>query len=748
MARKYKKHDGTLKDVFWSSTSCRRLRYASISYHGKQKIRCIDEIQSWFYMIVEWTCGRLPWANFQSLKVLQMKKLFLKDGKKFLDGCPSAYLQILKLIGENQDNDYYNKSIYKQINNFLHQSIKNVKIHPFDWEVSKMKQQVIESKRNVNVASFEWKIKESSLLKRDFYPGTCELTDFKYIDKHKKAKYRIELYQRGIPYSKYQFGSWIILKLVNYNLHTNIEVKYTVKIPSADFTKKSHHIFEKNGEWEIYGCKIDELFNPKKKYFVDGIMNLKVEFEFNEVEIDFVEEINNLSIGATEEAYFDKSPDKTVYTYSPTWCAIYSFINHKTFPLRQIKTCMPNQCFISPIYFGGNEFKFYFELYPKLEESSDFEDGAWIFLYIKNLNEKTFIESKYRFSVTDAKYLSKGRQFFKRFNEWQKHGIKINEIMKRKFLSKQKKEISLSIEIYFAIDFKKVVHENKENEEGDVHDVSLESSDIDDTSEVSTSVTTISTEQNNYFPPTDTWLKNECDLIVVDIPKGSEFFPLLPPEALQLIKLAWNRRANEDKIFVVTREVKIIRKDLLNLSGLNWLNDEVVNFYLDLVVKRSTEDDSLPRVYAFQTFFYSTLIQKGYGSVKRFTRRIDVFDYNIWIVPVHLTNHWCMAIVDVRNQLIEYYDSMLGQNRQVFEALSSYISAEMKDKKKQKINTDGWIQDRKQNIPTQQNGSDCGMFACKFAEYASRRAKIDFDQIHMPYFRKRMVWEILQQRIM
>uniref|UniRef100_A0A914P8U7 Ubiquitin-like protease family profile domain-containing protein n=1 Tax=Panagrolaimus davidi TaxID=227884 RepID=A0A914P8U7_9BILA len=77
----------------------------------------------------------------------------------------------------------------------------------------------------------------------------------------------------------------------------------------------------------------------------------------------------------------------------------------------------------------------------------------------------------------------------------------------------------------------------------------------------------------------------------------------------------------------------------------------------------------------------------------------------------------------------------------------SYISAEMRDKKKQKINTGGWVKDRKRNIPTQENGSDCGMFASKFAEYASRRAKIDFDQIHMLYFRKRMAWEILQQRL-
>uniref|UniRef100_A0AC34GQ78 Ubiquitin-like protease family profile domain-containing protein n=2 Tax=Panagrolaimus sp. ES5 TaxID=591445 RepID=A0AC34GQ78_9BILA len=236
--------------------------------------------------------------------------------------------------------------------------------------------------------------------------------------------------------------------------------------------------------------------------------------------------------------------------------------------------------------------------------------------------------------------------------------------------------------------------------------------------------------------------------IVVDFPKGSESFPALPPEAIQLVERAWQRHANEDEIFVDTPAVKITRKDLKTLCGLDWLNDEVINFYLDLVVQRSKEDTSLPKVYAFQTFFYSNLSQKGYGAVKRWTRKVDVFSYDIWIVPVHLTHHWCMAIVDLQNQKIEYYDSMLGNNRQVFDILSSYIYGEMKDKKKQEICTDQWERNCRKDIPTQQNGSDCGMFACKFAEYASRRAPIDFNQKHMPYFRKRMVWEICQQKLM
>ena len=34
-----------------------------------------------------------------------------------------------------------------------------------------------------------------------------------------------------------------------------------------------------------------------------------------------------------------------------------------------------------------------------------------------------------------------------------------------------------------------------------------------------------------------------------------------------------------------------------------------------------------------------------------------------------------------------------------------------------------------QDIPHQMNGSDCGMFACKFAEYVARNARITFSQV-------------------
>jgi sentrin-specific protease 1 len=53
------------------------------------------------------------------------------------------------------------------------------------------------------------------------------------------------------------------------------------------------------------------------------------------------------------------------------------------------------------------------------------------------------------------------------------------------------------------------------------------------------------------------------------------------------------------------------------------------------------------------------------------------------------------------------------------------------------------------DVPQQMNGSDCGMFACKFAEYLSRgKLTFSFNQTHMPYFRRRMILEILNKKLM
>jgi len=38
----------------------------------------------------------------------------------------------------------------------------------------------------------------------------------------------------------------------------------------------------------------------------------------------------------------------------------------------------------------------------------------------------------------------------------------------------------------------------------------------------------------------------------------------------------------------------------------------------------------------------------GHTSVKRWTRKVDIFGYDLLVIPVHLKVHWCLATVDLR----------------------------------------------------------------------------------------------------
>ena len=69
------------------------------------------------------------------------------------------------------------------------------------------------------------------------------------------------------------------------------------------------------------------------------------------------------------------------------------------------------------------------------------------------------------------------------------------------------------------------------------------------------------------------------------------------------------------------------------------------------------------------------------------------------------------------------------------------------DKKESEFDTSGFKLQNVKDIPRQMNGSDCGMFTLKYAEYLSRNVGITFTQEDMPYFRRRMVYEIVNNKV-
>ncbi|NXE03887.1 SENP2 protease, partial [Lophotis ruficrista] len=204
-----------------------------------------------------------------------------------------------------------------------------------------------------------------------------------------------------------------------------------------------------------------------------------------------------------------------------------------------------------------------------------------------------------------------------------------------------------------------------------------------------------------------------------------------------------------DEIMSSAFKLKVTREDIHTLRNLRWLNDEVINFYMSLLVERNKKE-GYPAVHAFSTFFYPKLISGGHKAVERWTRGVDLFKQDLILVPVHLRVHWTLVVIDVRKKTIKYFDSMGQKGDKICETLFQYLQEESREKRNLELIFSEWTLRSMESheIPQQLNGSDCGVFVCKYADYISRDKPITFTQNHMPYFRRKMVWEIIHQQLL
>ncbi|XP_075412285.1 sentrin-specific protease 2 isoform X2 [Tenrec ecaudatus] len=206
---------------------------------------------------------------------------------------------------------------------------------------------------------------------------------------------------------------------------------------------------------------------------------------------------------------------------------------------------------------------------------------------------------------------------------------------------------------------------------------------------------------------------------------------------------------SQDEVLSSAFKLRITRADIQTLRNYHWLNDEVINFYMNLLVERNKKQ-GYPALHAFSTFFYPKLRSGGYQAVKRWTKGVSLFEQELILVPIHRKVHWSLVVIDLRKKCLKYLDSMGQKGHRICEILLQYLQDESKTKRNIDLNLLEWTHYtlKPHEIPQQLNGSDCGMFTCKYADYISRDKPITFTQHQMPLFRKKMVWEILHQQLL
>ncbi|CEJ58400.1 hypothetical protein PMG11_07057 [Penicillium brasilianum] len=152
------------------------------------------------------------------------------------------------------------------------------------------------------------------------------------------------------------------------------------------------------------------------------------------------------------------------------------------------------------------------------------------------------------------------------------------------------------------------------------------------------------------------------------------------------------------------------------IKPLAWLNDEIINAYLTVLVQYlrqstgNTASNDRPKFHAFNTFFYSTLRDKGYQGVRRWANRAKIggealLDVDTVFIPVHQASHWTLMVVRPMDRTIEYFDSLGARGAREVEVIKKWLHGELGDK----FDPEEWT--FLPSVSSQQdNMSDCGVF--------------------------------------
>ncbi|XP_010870824.2 sentrin-specific protease 5 [Esox lucius] len=244
--------------------------------------------------------------------------------------------------------------------------------------------------------------------------------------------------------------------------------------------------------------------------------------------------------------------------------------------------------------------------------------------------------------------------------------------------------------------------------------------------------------------------------------KYGSFIPLSESDVIDHLKNKCNNDLNEKKLNINSEVVRykaglastpmnlfkvdynkhtLTLEDLSTLDDQNWVNDQVINMYGELIMEATQH-----KVHFFNSFFHRQLVAKGYEGVKRWTKKVDLFSKRLLLIPIHLEIHWSLITVDIANRHIHYYDSQGMVFKYTIENIMRYILAEAKEKKQAGYQK-GWKMVINKGIPQQKNDSDCGVFVLEYCKCLALKEPLEFTQNDMPKVRKRIYKELCECKL-
>ena len=207
-------------------------------------------------------------------------------------------------------------------------------------------------------------------------------------------------------------------------------------------------------------------------------------------------------------------------------------------------------------------------------------------------------------------------------------------------------------------------------------------------------------------------------------------------------------KGEEDDI-ISTGTYTLRRRDYKSLVGRNYLNDLVIEEYMEIIRERNRKI-GLPRIGTTSVFFFTQFIElpfeEAYLFTERWNNKYDLRQCDIILCPIHRNDHWSLVSIDTKQRIVEYYDSIIGfrKSSNAPRIMKQYIEEYYRRKGEKQV----FRIKIRNDAPIQENGVDCGIFVCQNAERIARRAYVNTRQDEMAEARKRMMVELYHRTLM
>jgi hypothetical protein len=202
--------------------------------------------------------------------------------------------------------------------------------------------------------------------------------------------------------------------------------------------------------------------------------------------------------------------------------------------------------------------------------------------------------------------------------------------------------------------------------------------------------------------------------------------------------------------------IVILLQDMKRFRPNEWLHDEIMNSFINIQQREHLQylssQSSTPttRVLMFMTtYFYAKLTQNNrynYEGVRRWTLQrffrsnfpssmniTTIFDVSEIFIPINISNtHWVLIVINMREKVIHYYDSIEHDKSVQPLAYFEHLKRWIEDEARTKLNNDSYRADDfvwndHNEAPFQTNPYDCGVFVLMAIHYIVNDLPFDYN---------------------